>query len=116
MNWRLATQYPLRMCARHVDSTNPGRSNLVFSSKPITEAEMSNRLIDQRLVAEAFVHLVFCDSVHVTLESSLTKNLTFPYTSIILLVVATISFIADIYIAPLQVGLLRSAPNPNTAE
>src|SRR6218665_2730415 len=25
------------------------------------------------------------------------------------------SFIADIYIAPLQVGLLRSAPNPSTA-
>src|SRR6218665_981047 len=33
------------MCARHVDSTNPGRSNLVFRSKPIAEAEMSNRLI-----------------------------------------------------------------------
>jgi len=26
------------------------------------------------------------------------------------------SFIADIYIAPLQVGLLRSAPNPSAAE
>jgi len=26
------------------------------------------------------------------------------------------SFIADIYIAPLQVGLLRSTPNPSTAE
>jgi len=26
------------------------------------------------------------------------------------------SFIADIYIAPVQVGLLRSAPNPSTAE
>ena len=25
-------------------------------------------------------------------------------------------FIADIYIAPLQVGLLRSAPNPSAAE
>ena len=35
------------MCARHVDSTNPGRSNLVFRSKPIAEAEMSNRLIRQ---------------------------------------------------------------------
>jgi len=41
----MAIGYPLRMCARHVDSTNPGRSNLVFSSKPIPEAEMSNRLI-----------------------------------------------------------------------
>ena|SRR6218665_213540 len=30
---------------RHVDSTNPGRTNLVFRSKPIPEAEMSNRLI-----------------------------------------------------------------------
>ena len=37
--------YSLRMCARHVDSTNPGRSNLVCRSKPIPEAEMSNRLI-----------------------------------------------------------------------
>jgi len=26
------------------------------------------------------------------------------------------SFIADIYIVPLQVGLLRSAPNPSVAE
>jgi len=26
------------------------------------------------------------------------------------------SFIADIYVAPLQVGLLRSASNPSTAE
>jgi len=26
------------------------------------------------------------------------------------------SFIADIYIAPLQVGLLRSAPNPSASE
>jgi len=26
------------------------------------------------------------------------------------------SFIADIYIAPLQVGLLRSAPNPSAAK
>ena len=43
--WRLASGYSLRMCARHVDSTNPGRSNLVFRSKPIPEAEMSNRLI-----------------------------------------------------------------------
>ena len=39
-----AIGYSLRMCARHVDSTNPGRSNLVFRSKPIPEAEMSNRL------------------------------------------------------------------------
>ena len=41
----MANDYSLRMCARHVDSTNPGRSNLVFRSKPIPEAEMSNRLI-----------------------------------------------------------------------
>ena len=33
------------MSVRHVDSTNPGQSNLVFGSKPIPEAEMSNRLI-----------------------------------------------------------------------
>ena len=37
--------YSLRMCARYVDSTNRGRSNLVFRSNPIAEAEMSNRLI-----------------------------------------------------------------------
>ena len=41
----MAIGYSLRMCARHVDSTNTGRSNLVFRSKPIPEAEMSNRLI-----------------------------------------------------------------------
>jgi len=41
----MAIGYSLRSCARHVDSTNPGRSNLVFRSKPIPEAEMSNRLI-----------------------------------------------------------------------
>src|SRR6218665_1312732 len=41
----MAIGYSLRMCTRHVDSTNPGRSNLVFRSKPIVEAEMSNRLI-----------------------------------------------------------------------
>src|SRR6218665_3025367 len=41
----MAIGYSLRMCARHVDSTNPGRSNLVFRSKPIPEAEMSNRHI-----------------------------------------------------------------------
>ena len=40
----MAIGYSLRMCARHVYSTNPGRSNLVFRSKPIPEAEMSNRL------------------------------------------------------------------------
>ena len=34
-----AIGYSLRMCARHVDSTNPGPSNLVFRSKPIPEAE-----------------------------------------------------------------------------
>jgi len=42
--------YSLRMCARLVDSTNPGRSNLIFRSKPIPEAEMSNRLIVQVLL------------------------------------------------------------------
>src|SRR6218665_3430710 len=41
----IAIGYSLRICARHVNSTNPGRSNLVFRSKPIAEAEMSNRLI-----------------------------------------------------------------------
>jgi len=41
----MAIGYSLRMCAQHVDSTNPGRSNLVFRSKPIAEPEMSNRLI-----------------------------------------------------------------------
>jgi len=41
----MAIGHSLRMCTRHVDSTNPGRSNLVFRSKPIPEAEMSNRLI-----------------------------------------------------------------------
>src|SRR6218665_1725617 len=41
----MAIGYSLRMCARHVDSTNAGRSNLVFRSKPIPETEMSNRLI-----------------------------------------------------------------------
>src|SRR6218665_1578425 len=41
----MAIGYSLRMCARHVDSTNPGRSNLVFRSKPIAEAEMANPLI-----------------------------------------------------------------------
>ena len=42
--------YSLRMCA-HVDSANPGRSNLVFRLKPIPEAEMSNRLIVGALLA-----------------------------------------------------------------
>jgi len=41
----MAIGYSLRMCARHVDSINPGRSNLVLRSKLIPEAEMSNRLI-----------------------------------------------------------------------
>src|SRR6218665_1231091 len=43
----MAIGYSLRMCARYVDSTNPGRRNLVhvFRSKPIAETEMSNRLI-----------------------------------------------------------------------
>jgi len=42
----MAIGYSLRMCAQNVNSTNPGRSNLVFRSKSIAEAEMSNRLID----------------------------------------------------------------------
>src|SRR6218665_690318 len=42
--------YSLPMCARYVDLTNPGRSNLVFRSKPIAEAEMSNRLIIKLLL------------------------------------------------------------------
>ena len=37
---------PSAPAQRHVDSTNPGRSNLVFRSKPIAEAEMSTRLIE----------------------------------------------------------------------
>ena len=41
----MAIGYSLRMCARHVDSANLGRSNLVFRSKPIPEAVLSNRLI-----------------------------------------------------------------------
>src|SRR6218665_1409592 len=34
----MAIGYSLCMCAQNVDSTNPGRSNLVFRSKPIAEA------------------------------------------------------------------------------
>ena len=41
----MAIGHSLRMCTRHVDSTNSGRSNLVFRSKPIPEVEMSNRLV-----------------------------------------------------------------------
>jgi len=41
----MAIGYSLRMCAQHVDSANPGQSNLAFRSKPIPEAEMSNRFI-----------------------------------------------------------------------
>src|SRR6218665_3817654 len=44
----MAIGYSLRMCALHVNSTNPCRSNLVFRSKPIAEAEMSNRPIAGR--------------------------------------------------------------------
>src|SRR6218665_12055 len=33
----MAIGYSLRMCARHVDSTNPGRSNIVFRSKVKTD-------------------------------------------------------------------------------
>jgi len=42
------------MRTRHIDSANPGRSKFVFRSKPIPEAEMSNRLIRQ---------MKFCDSL-----------------------------------------------------
>jgi len=45
----MAIGYSLRMCAQNDDSTNPGRSNLVFRSKPIAEAEMSNRLIENEI-------------------------------------------------------------------
>src|SRR6218665_547293 len=45
----MAIGYSLRMCAKHVDSTNPGRSNLVFRSKLTPEVEMSNRLIQIQL-------------------------------------------------------------------
>ena len=46
-------QLPLAThCARHVDSTNPGRSNFVFRSKPIPEAEMWNRLIGDAFIAD----------------------------------------------------------------
>ena len=38
------------------------------------------------------------------------------YTGLIIVHSFMHSFIADIYIAPLQVGLLRSAPNPSAAE
>src|SRR6218665_2028373 len=44
---KMAISYSLRMCAQNIDSTNPGQSNLVFRSKPIPEAEMSNRLIER---------------------------------------------------------------------
>ena len=44
----MAIGYSLRMCA--LNSTNPGRSNLVFRSKPIAEAEMSKRLIQSILL------------------------------------------------------------------
>jgi len=38
------------MYTRHVDSNNPGRSNLVFSlGRPIPEAEISNRPNDYDL-------------------------------------------------------------------
>jgi len=40
----MAIGYSLRMCARHVDSTNPGRSNLVFRSKPIPEGKPRCRI------------------------------------------------------------------------
>src|SRR6218665_3720741 len=43
----MAVGYSLSMCARHVDSTNPGQSNLVFRSKPIPEAEMSNQQLQR---------------------------------------------------------------------
>src|SRR6218665_711308 len=46
----MAIGYSLRICARHVDSTNPGRRNLVFRSKPIAEAEMMNRLIGKHVL------------------------------------------------------------------
>ena len=43
--WSLATYCACAHAAQHVDSTNTDGSNLVFRSKPIPEAEMSNWLI-----------------------------------------------------------------------
>ena len=54
----VAIGYSLRMCAQNVNLTNPGRSNLVFRSKPIAEAEMSNRLIWCRSTLK--VQLMWC--------------------------------------------------------
>ena len=53
----MAIGYSLRMCARRLDSTNPGRSNLVFRSKPIAEVEMSNRLIAYIVVKGFWCHM-----------------------------------------------------------
>ena len=98
----MAINYSLRMCARHVDSTNPGRSNLVFRSKPIPEADMSNRLIAETGSRRMCGDPVMTDAwslkpfltlssviMSVTLGSSLTKNLTFQHTLINLPIVAT---------------------------
>jgi len=48
----------LRMCARHVDSTNPGRSNLVFRSKTDTgslDVESAYSCVHGRAVADVIV-------------------------------------------------------------
>jgi len=58
----MAIGYSLRMCAQNVDSTNPGRGNLVFRSKPIAEAEMWNRLISPcALKLKPNSDLTWCD-------------------------------------------------------
>jgi len=59
----MAIGYSMRMCARHVDSTNPGRSNLVFRSQPIPEAEMSNRLIVIIAYTQS-VHTIYIDIIY----------------------------------------------------
>ena len=55
--------YSVRMCAQNVDSTNPGRSNLVFRSKQIAEAEMSNRLIIGRVLSDILMIYLFLQQV-----------------------------------------------------
>src|SRR6218665_1632228 len=68
----MAIGYSLRMCARHVDSTNSGRSNLVFRSKPTPEAEMSNRLISLQL--REFIQLCFIEFIFMFMFMSLFRK------------------------------------------
>src|SRR6218665_2993091 len=71
----MAIGYSLRMCAQNVDSTNPGRSNLVFRSKPIAEAEMSNRLIAKLLchIGLYIFHLTSLFSPHYLVKHKSAK-------------------------------------------